>query len=79
MPITMTLGPLREGAPARGTYAYDKYSRPIALEVRQDGSEIRATEQTASQGVFDFTIAGGSLVGTWSDKDGRKRLPVIVQ
>ena len=80
VPITMTLGPLRAGAQEQpGRYAYDKVRTPIALMVSRDGDQIRATEQTASQGVFDLTIAGGSLVGTWSDKNGRKRLPVIVQ
>ena len=78
-PITMTLGPLRAGAREPGRYAYDKYRTPIDLVVSRDGDQIRATEQAASQGVFDLTIAGGSLVGTWSDKDRRKRLPVIVQ
>jgi len=79
MPITMALGPLRAGAQEAGHYVYDKIRTPIALTVSRDGDQIRATEQTASQGVFDLTIAGGSLVGTWSDKNGRKRLPVIVQ
>lgn len=79
MGITMTLEPLREGAQTRGTYAYDRYGTPIALVASRDGDQVLATEQAASQGRFDLTIAGGTLVGTWSDKDGRKRLPVILQ
>ena len=80
MAITMRLEPLRDGVDTRGSYVYDKYRTPIALVVRRDGdSQIRATEQTASQGRFDLTIAGGTLAGTWSDKDRRKELPVILQ
>ena len=80
MAITMRLEPLRDGVDTHGSYVYDKYRTPIALVVRRDGdSQIRATEQTASQGRFDLTIAGGTLAGTWSDKDRRKELPVILQ
>jgi len=79
MPITMKLEPLRDGADTRGHYAYDRYRAPIAIVVRRDGSQIRGSEQTTSQGRFDLTISGGTLVGTWADKDGRKNLPVILQ
>jgi len=79
MPITMKLEPLREGADTRGSYAYDKYRTPIAIVVRRDGSQVLGTEQTTSQGRFDLTISGGTLAGTWADKDGRKNLPVILQ
>lgn len=79
LPITMTLGPLRERAEEDGSYAYDKYRAPIALRVSRDGSQVHAVERSAGAGSFELTIAGGSLVGTWSDKDGRRRLPVILQ
>jgi hypothetical protein len=79
MPVTMKLEPLRDGADTRGHYAYDRYRAAIAIVVRRDGTQVLATEQTTSQGRFDLTISGGTLVGTWADKDGRKRLPVILQ
>ena len=79
MPITMTLEPLRRDADTRGTYAYDKYRTPIALVVRTDGEGLVATEQTSAQGRFELRFAGGTLAGTWRDKDGRTELPVIVQ
>lgn len=78
-PITMKLEPLHAGADTRGSYAYDKYRTPIALVVRQDDSQVFATEQTASQGRFNLTIAGGTLAGTWTAKGGDKPLPVILQ
>jgi hypothetical protein len=78
-PITMTLEPLHAGADTRGHYAYDKYRTPIALVVRQEGSQLLATEQTASEGRFDLTISGGTLAGTWTGKGGDKALPVILQ
>ena len=77
--VTMKLEPLRDGVETHGWYAYDKYRTPIALAVHQEGSDVHAVEQTASQGRFDLTSAGGSLAGTWTDKDGNKRLPVILQ
>ncbi len=77
--VTMKLEPLRDGAETRGWYAYDKYRTPIALAVHREGSEVVAVEQAASQGKFELTIAGGSLAGTWSDKDRRKTLPAVVQ
>jgi hypothetical protein len=79
MPITMKLEPLRDDADTRGRYAYDRYRTPIAIVVRRDGSQVLGTEQAASQGRFDLTISGGTLVGTWADVDGRKRLSVILQ
>jgi hypothetical protein len=79
LPITMMLGPLREHAQEDGRYAYDKYRTPIPLRVNRDGSQVHAVERSAGAGSFDLTIAGGSLVGTWADKDGRKRLPAILQ
>jgi hypothetical protein len=79
MPVTMKLEPLREGVETRGWYAYDKYRAPIELSVRQEGGEVRATERTESQGRFELRPAGGSLAGTWSDKDDRKQLAVILQ
>jgi hypothetical protein len=77
--ITMKLEPLREGADTAGWYAYDKYRTPIKLAVRLEGGQVVAVEQTASQGRFELTIAGGSLAGTWADKDRHKQLPAIVQ
>jgi hypothetical protein len=69
----------RDGVETLGWYAYDKSRAPIALTVSKDGRDVHAVEQTASQGRFDLTPAGGSLAGTWTDKDGHKRLPVILQ
>jgi hypothetical protein len=77
--ITMRLEPLREGVDTPGWYAYDKYRTPIKLAVRLQGGEVVATEQAASQGRFTLTIAGGTLAGTWTDKDHAKELPAIVQ
>lgn len=77
--ITMKLEPLREGADTRGWYAYDRYRTPIKLAVQLQGGQVVAVEQTASQGRFEFTIAGGSLAGTWADRDRHKELAVIVQ
>ncbi len=74
--VTMKLEPLRDGADTRGTYEYDKFHTPIPLTVRKEGSEVRAFEQA---GEFELTPAGGSLVGTWRDKDHRKELAVILQ
>ena len=74
--VTMKLDPPRDGADTRGTYEYDKFHAPIPLIVRKEGSMLRAIEQA---GEFELTPAGGSLVGTWRDKDHRKQLPVIVQ
>jgi hypothetical protein len=51
----------------------------LALAVRQEGSDVLAVEQTGSQGHFELMIEGGSLVGTWPDKDNGQRLPVIFQ
>ena len=79
MPVTMKLEPLRDGVETHGSYEYDKFHTPIALSVRKEGSEVRAVEQTDSRGAFELTPAGGSLVGTWQDKDHHKRLPVILQ
>jgi hypothetical protein len=79
MPITMKLEPMRDGVETHGWYAYDKYRTPIALTVSKEGSDVHAAEQAGSQGRFDLTPAGGSLAGTWTDKDGSKRLPVILQ
>lgn len=77
--ITMKLEPLRDGVDTGGWYAYDKYRTHIALTVHKDGDTLRATEQTASQGRFDLTIAGGALAGTWTDKDDRKLLSVVAE
>jgi hypothetical protein len=77
--ITMKLDPLRDGAETRGWYSYDKYHVPIALTVSNAGDEIDAVEQTATQGRFELTPAGGSLAGTWADKGRGKRLPVLLQ
>ena len=79
MAVTMKLEPPREGVQTRGSYEYDKFHTPIALSVRKEGSELHAVEQTDSQGEFELTPAGGSLVGTWQDKAHRKRLSVILQ
>ena len=79
MAVTMRLEPPREGAETRGTYEYDKFHTPIALSVRKEGSELRAVERTDSQGEFELTPNGGSLVGTWQDKAHRQRLSVILQ
>ncbi|MDP2017844.1 hypothetical protein [Hydrogenophaga sp.] len=79
MPVTMRLEPLRDGVDTHGWYAYDKYRTPIALAVRQEGSDVHAVELTESQGRLERTSAGGSLIGTWLDKEGRQRLPVIFQ
>jgi hypothetical protein len=75
----MKIEPLRAGARTHGWYMYDKYRVPIALEIDQAGDEIDAVEQTASQGRFELTPAGGSLAGTWTDKGRAKRLPVLLQ
>ncbi|MCK9684995.1 hypothetical protein [Scleromatobacter humisilvae] len=77
--ITMKLEPLREGVDTQGWYAYDRYRAPIKLVVQLQGGQVVAVEQTASQGRFELTIGGGSLAGTWSDKDRHKELPAIVQ
>lgn len=77
--ITMKLEPLHEGADTQGWYAYDRYRTPIRLAVRLEGGQVVAVEETASQGRFELTIAGGSLAGTWADKDRHKELPAIVQ
>ena len=45
--------------------------------LHQDNGTVVATEQTASQGRFELTIAGGTLAGTWADKDRRKSLPGV--
>jgi hypothetical protein len=80
MPITMKLEPLRDGVETKGWYAYDKFHMPIALSLRKEGgAQVHAVEQAESRGEFDLTAAGGSLVGTWQDKEHRKRLPVILQ
>ena len=76
MAVTMRLEPPRDGADTHGSYEYDKFHTPIALTVRKEGSQLRAFEQA---GEFELTPAGGSLAGTWQDKDHRKRLPVILQ
>ena len=76
MAVTMRLEPPRDGADTRGSYEYDKFHAPIALTVRKEGSQLRAFEQA---GEFELAPAGGSLAGTWQDKDHRKRLPVILQ
>jgi hypothetical protein len=77
--VTMKLEPLHEGVETRGWYAYDKYRTPIALVVRREGRSVHAVEQTEARGRFELTPAGGTLTGTWSDKDDRKQLPVILQ
>ena len=79
MAVTMKLEPLRERVETRGSYEYDKFHTPIALSVRKEGGELRAVERTDSQGEFELRPNGGSLVGTWQDKDHRKRLSVILQ
>ncbi|MBU1360475.1 MAG: hypothetical protein KKC85_12085 [Gammaproteobacteria bacterium] len=79
MAITMKLEPFQDGVETRGWYAYDKYRTPIALAVRKDGDDVQAVEQTTGRGRFDLTPAGASLAGTWSDKDERKELPVVLQ
>ncbi len=76
MAVTMRLEPPRDGADTHGSYEYDKFHTPIALTVRKEGNQLRAFEQA---GEFELTLAGGSLAGTWQDKDHRKRLPVILQ
>ena len=75
----MKLEPLHEGADTQGWYAYDRYRTRIKLAVQLQGGQVVAVEQTASQGRFELTIAGGSLAGTWADKDRSKELPVVVQ
>ena len=74
--VTMKLEPPRDGADTHGTYEYDKFHTPIPLTLRKEGDTLRAFEQA---GEFELTPAGGSLVGTWRDKDHRKDLPVILQ
>jgi hypothetical protein len=74
--VTMKLEPPRDGADTRGTYEYDKFHVPIPLTVRKEGDTLRAFEQG---GEFELEPAGGSLVGTWRDKDHRRDLPVILQ
>lgn len=77
--VTMKLDPVREGQEGRGWYAYDKYRTPIPLVVRRQGRSLQAFEQSESRGQLELTPAGGSLVGTWSDKERRKELPVVLQ
>lgn len=77
--VTMKLEPFKEGAETAGWYFYDKYRTPIKLSAHREGGQVIAVEQTASEGKFDLTSAGGSLAGTWADKDRRKELPVILQ
>ena len=74
--VTMKLEPPRDGVDTHGTYEYDKFHTPIPLTLRKEGDTLRAFEQA---GEFELTPAGGSLVGTWRDKDHRKDLPVILQ
>ena len=77
--ITMKLEPLREGVDTPGWYAYDKYRTPIRLAVQLQGGQVVATEQAASQGRLELTIAGGTLAGTWTNKDHTRELPAVVQ
>ena len=74
--VTMKLEPPRDGVDTHGTYEYDKFHTPIPLTLRKEGDTLRAFEQA---GEFELTPAGGSLVGTWRDKDHRKDSPVILQ
>jgi hypothetical protein len=77
--VTMKFEPFKDGAETAGWYFYDKYRTLIKLLAHREGGQVIAVEQTASQGKFDLATAGGSLAGTWADKDRRKELPVIVQ
>ena len=79
MAVTMKLEPPRDGVETRGWYAYDRFHAPIPLAVRREDSELRVVEQADSRGEFQLTPAGGSLVGTWQDKEHRRQLPVILQ
>ena len=42
-------------------------------------ADVGRRVDAARQGRFSLTVAGGTLAGTWADKDHGKELPAIVQ
>ncbi len=84
LPIQMELS--IQGASVRGTYYYEKSGSPLSLtgEINPKESKIKLVEsddKNKKTGTFKGTFTpipggiGGTIEGTWSNPDGKNKLP----
>ena len=73
LPVRMNLKTL--GGKAAGSYVYEKIGKPLRLGGRLEQGRLKLREYAGGQltGSFDVRMGEGSLEGTWTSPDGKRK------